>query len=523
MADKEILLSRDQVEAVVQFAQGLWLADHDGYYNPWMSNQLLNSLNNNPKVPKMNELQKALATYKESAQNLQAYTEFMKHWDMIFARTLQSYANILAFDLQVICKNAFTEEDYNSKEFKEDKRRIYNFLDSFDYKAEFHKAVVQVMTNEIGYYWFRKTKWGNKGMKCTLQLMPQDRCLLTGYWEKGLLYDFDMTYFLNAGVDIDGFDPVFKKYFRNIFGDNQNPANYYPTNSLNNRNGTYAMYTQTSPTDGAWAFKFDMSNFNETPFLAPFLKNSLRNDEIEELQYNKDIQAAYAILAGEIRLFDNAKSGTKANQFAIDPKTLGTFMGKVKQGLPSTVKAVAMPTENTDMYQFNDSNKDMYTTQLSSSAGVGSGASRVIYSSDRMSNAELQYATEAQYQIMKPLYSQFENFLEFYANKLTKKYKFKFVFDGCAYEFERSKRFERLMKMADKGIVLNASAYASVLGMRPQDFDKSLTEGHAGDLIDRLSMLMNINTMKDGGSVGRPRTDEATLTDSGAASRNALE
>ena len=70
---------------------------------------------------------------------------------------------------------------------------------------------------------------------------------------------------------------------------------------------------------------------------------------------------------------------------------------------------------------------------------------------------------------------------------------------------------------------MNASAYASVLGMRPQDFDKSLTEGHAGDLIDRLSMLMNINTMKDGGSVGRPRTDEATLTDSGAASRNALE
>ena len=49
-----------------------------------------------------------------------------------------------------------------------------------------------------------------------------------------------------------------------------------------------------------------MSNFNATPFLAPFLKSALLDGEIEELQYNKDIASAYAILAGDIRLFDNA-------------------------------------------------------------------------------------------------------------------------------------------------------------------------------------------------------------------------
>lgn len=265
-----------------------------------------------------------------------------------------------------------------------------------------------------------------------------------------------------------------------------------------------------------------MSNFNATPFLAPFLKNSLRNDEIEELQYNKDFASAFAILAGELRLFDNAKSGTKADQFAIDPKTLGNFMGMVAKGLPKAVKAVAMPTENTDMYQYNDNNKDMYRNQLLTDAGVGSGVSRIIYSSDRMSNAELQYATEAQYQIMKPMYAQFNNFLEFYANKLTKKYKFKFIFDGCSYEFERQKRFDRLLKVADKGIVLNSSAYASVLGMRPQDFDRSFEEGHYSDFTNKLTMLLNANTSKDGGG-GRPRLDDTEISDSGAASREELE
>ena len=139
-----------------------------------------------------------------------------------------------------------------------------------------------------------------------------------------------------------------------------------------------------------------------------------------------------------------------------------------------------------------------------------------------MSNAEIQYAAEQQYNIMKPLYSQFQNFLNFFVNKLTKKYKFKFIFDVCSYSFDRDKRFDRLLKLADKGIVLNSSAYASVLGMTPPDFEQSLAEGHAGGMIDKLSMLFNANTMKDGG-VGRPRQEGSQLTESGEQSREGLE
>ena len=183
------LLNKDQVDAVMQFSQGLWLADKQGYYSPWMQNELLNNLNNNPRVPTMDKLKKSLSDYKNQAEDLQSYVEFMKKWDMIFSRTLESYVNVLSFDLQVVCKNAFTEEEYNSEQYKKDKNQIYKFLDSFDYKVEFRKAVKQLMTTEVGYYWFRKTRWGNKGMVNTLQLMPQKYCKLTGYWEKGLLYD----------------------------------------------------------------------------------------------------------------------------------------------------------------------------------------------------------------------------------------------------------------------------------------------------------------------------------------------
>lgn len=520
-------LTRSQVEEIVEFVNGLRnasnynyvLNERQGFYSPFLQNQQLNQLNNNPLVPSsMEKIETALAQYKDQGIVLQGFTEFMQKWDMIFARVLRSYSDILSFDLQIVPKGEYTEQELNSNEFLEDKKRIYRFLDAFDYKNEFHKMCVEVMRHEIVYTWLRKTKWNNQGMKGTLQIMPQKYCMLTGYWEKGLLFDFDMSYFLNPGVDIDGFDPVFKKYYNEMFT-NGEYANYIPTAPFTDRTGTYALWHQTSPEDGAFCFKFDTSNFNNTPFLAPFIKNCFTNDEIANLQKDKDMISAYAILAGEIRLFDNAKSGTVKDQFAIAPNTLGKFMGLVKNGLDKHIKAVAMPTENTDFYQYNDSNKDMYNTHLSAVAGVGSGLSRIIFSSDRMSNAEIQYAVETQYNLMKPMYAQFENFLDYFGNKLTRKYKFSFILDGCAYEFEKEKRVDRLIKLADKGIILDPSAYAFMANMRPQEFERSLASAQASKWYLKLGLFPNTNTASNG-SDGRPALPSDELSDSAEESRN---
>lgn len=511
----EKLISEQQLSEVLQFSQMLYTLDKYGLYTPYMSNTLLQNLNNNSKIPTLKKIKEALADYRNNAPDLQSYTEFMNNFDMIFKRTLYSYANVLAFDLTVVCTNAYTQDDYRSPQYLEDKRRIMEFLDKFDYKKEFYQVVVELMTRETYFTWFRKTKWRNKGMKLALQIMPQDYCLLTGYWEKGLLYDFDMNYFLQPGVDIEGFDPSFQKKYARMFG-GKPIGNYRPTNALNDRTGTFAYWTQTSPEDGAWVFKRNPNNFNSTPFLAPFLKDALTNDEVAQLQMNKDMASAYGILAGEIRLFEGT-AGQKANQFAIDPATIQVYMNRVKSALGDTVKAAAMPTENTKFFQYTDNNKDMYTTQLGTSAGVGSGISRVIYSSDRMSNAEIEAGITDQYNTMRPLYSQFNNFMDFFANKLTKHYKFKFLFDGCSYGFERSQRVERLTKFADKGIVLGPSAWASAYGIAPQDFERLLDEAKYGEFSDKWQLMLNTNTSSFGEG-GRPR-QEGNVNDSTAASR----
>lgn len=181
-------ISTNEVDAVVEFASAVDRYAQMGTWNPWLSNSLLIGLNNNPRMPSAKLVREALQNYTNNQEQIQGYMEYTNVFDMLFARTVKSYKNALAFDLQLVCTNA-KMSDYTSEAYLKDRATVYNFLDKFDYKAEFLNVVEQLLLRETYYTWFRKTKWNNKGMKYALQILPQDRCMLTGYWEKGLLFD----------------------------------------------------------------------------------------------------------------------------------------------------------------------------------------------------------------------------------------------------------------------------------------------------------------------------------------------
>lgn len=514
-------LSEEQVYDVVKFANNLYGYEGFGVYTPWLSNENLVNLNNNARIPTYEGIIKALKDYKNEAMNLQGYSEFMECFDMLYNRTIEYYTNLLSFDLQISCKNA-KPEDYTSENYLRDKARVYKVLDNFNYKEEFKRTVKQLLRHETHYVSFRNNMNKNDP-KYTLQTLPQDRCLLTGYFESGLLFDFDMMYFIGTpGVDIDCYDPIFKKYLGEVWG-NEDIMNYLPSNPLGKRDGSFTLFHQTSPLDGFWCFKFDMSNFSATPFMAPFLKNVFNNTEIARLQKNKDIASAFAILYGEMRMQDTAKSGEVADRFAIKPETLGRFMRLVSNGLKSSltqdsvIKSVALPLEEAEFKQFEDKNPTMAITASQDTAANGVSASRLLYSTDRMSNEEFIAAVTVDYETVAKLYSQFNNFLEFYINQKTKQFKFKFTFDGCTQPFWRKRKQDSIMKLAEVGMVLNSSAYAAAYGYKPTDFDRMMEEAHYGGFLDNLSQLLSIHTMS--GQPGRPPSDEP-LSDSGERSRN---
>lgn len=503
--DNEKLLDREQVWDVLQFADSFYRGLKGmGLYTPEILHQNLLNLENIAEAPTYDKITKALSDATNNIDDLRGFCNYMEYFDSLYNKVLEYKAGMLSFDLAMVCSNASTEKDYKSKDYKDDKERINKFLFNFDYKAAFNSVVKNLLRSGVHYSWFRETTKSDGGnQKYALQTLPQMYCETTGYSNLGMLFDVNLTFLLSGTVDIDLYDPIFGKYYKELFNESSG-NNYIPSNALNKRTGSWAYWVQTSPYDGAWCFTYDASSFKNVPPLANLMRNTVLDAEVQKLQYDKDFATAYGILVGEIRMKKDSK---QPNDFAIDPKLLGTLLNVAQQGLKKNIKIGALPTENNKFFQYEDQNPDMYDTQNQTTSSTGVSASRIIYSTDRVSEAELIAQITADAAPLKKLYSQFAQFLTFFANRKTKKYKFTFWFDGIDYWFDKEDRRETIMDASDRGLVLNESAFAQAFGYPPHIFSRMLSEAKFGDMQDKLSQLISIHTasstVDDKG--GRPR------------------
>ena len=508
--DKEKLLTEEQVWDVVTFAQALnkdmkWLYG-GGLYTPDTLNKSLLGLNNDAKVPTYAKVIKTLNNAVDNVDTINSFVQCMDKFDTIFNKVLNYKCNMLSFDLSYVCTNA-SGKDFKSKEYKEDEERIKKFLFNFDYKKYFTTVVKNLMTDGKYFCWFRESDSKKKNVgkqKYALQMLPQKRCKITGYSNLGALFDVDLSFLLSGTVDLGLYAPIFGKYYDDLFKD-ENIRKYIPSNPLNNRMGSWAYWKQTSPEDGAWCFLYDESNFAGISPMSPFLKDTILGAEIQKLQYDKDIATAHAILAGEIRMKKDSK---QPNDFAIDPQTLGNLLNLVQAGLGKLIKVAAVPTENQKFFQYEDKNPEMYSEAIKNTTALGAAASRIIYDTDKASEAELiaQITTDAS--PLKKLYRQFEQFLNFYANKKTRKYNFAFHFDGIDYWFDKENRRDALEFAVDRGVIPNLTFFAQALGYPPHIFAQAVDEGKNGDLSDKLGQLISIHTTAGSGlndEGGRPR------------------
>lgn len=505
-------LSEREVMEVFQAAGQIY-----GWFTPQLANQTLINLNNNPRTPTREKLNKALETIPYDTHMLAEFSQFAEVFDRLYAKTQEYYANLLKFDYswQPI---VYTDEYLDDKDYWEDWNRVAKFLDKFNPKHEFPKVVKELLRTGKYFTWFRDSA-GNInetgeinlndtiGKKCqtyTLQTMPQDWCMLTGKWDKGWLYSFNMAYFTQAGTSLQSYAPIFRKYFKNNF-DGENGKPYNPVAPLNSRDSNFALWQDVSPDYGAWVFLMSDDNAVSPPPLVPLIRGTLNDIEMENLQRNANMLGAKALLYGDIGMLDKQKSGQTQDAFSLNPRTLSKFLALVRKGITESINIAAMPTEGTKFAQFDSSKTDdIYNNQLKTTAGNAASASRLIYSSDKVGQAELEAQRETDCNFMGKLYRQFEDFLDFYINKKTRKYKFHVTLSGYNVKFLEEKRKKDLIDLADKGFVLDPSMYAGIVGMSPQDFVRSLKVGQKYTT-KLFSMIINPYTTSGGG--GRPTLD----------------
>lgn len=529
-------ITEKQAEDVLKFADAFYNYYANGVWNPWTQNRNLLELQGRPIEGDYDKISEALKDSLDKAKELQGYSKFMENYEAIYQKTLRMYSSLMSFDLSYVCGNVKDPKvELQSQAYKDDERRIKKFLRNFNYKKDFKNSLGVVLRNGIYYGWFRDS-YGTvnddpielddsykvkKNQVYCLQTLPQDRCKLTGSWNNGRLFDFDFSYFQNPSTSLNLYDPCFKTKFEDVY---KNPKlRYNPSAQIDSRTGTYSTWAQLSPEDGMICVKFDDSTDNVVPPFSSLMKLTSHNDLIHKYQLDKDAASAWAVLYGSIATMDNAQSGSQPNRFKIKPEDMGYFLQLVQGSLKSIMKTVALPLEDTHFGQFVDQNVNMESTGIENSASQGAYASSLIYSTGKRGQTEIINGAMLDYNLIRPLYRQYEMILNYYANRKTKKYKWIFHLDGSTLPFEREERRKSMLELSDRGFTLNASAWASVYDYEPYIFEAMLEEAKYGGLQDKLLLLANRNTMKDGAGGdqgGNPVKDQSQLSDAGSNNKD---
>ena len=512
----EEMLDERSLWDVLEFARNVYQGNIiPNIYTPELVNARMKDLNLNPLVATETNIESALKDPKNNETQLIGYSEFFSLTSMIYKRLTGYMAQMASFDYTFTCLNA-KKEDYKSKKYKKDLQIVYEFLDKFDVKREFKKIMNQLLEKEIYYGVLRD----DSEFKYIFQELPYSYCKLTGRSEYSLLFDFNMQYFFSqSGVDINMFPDNFKDYYNRIIELKNN--GYNPANSLDKRTGEWVQWVQTSPEDNMFAFKFNTESITTVPYLAPLFSDIVLAPMMRNLQKNINILKAQKILVGLIPLLKDSKGGSVKDAVAIEPGTLGKFLGLLKAGLHESVKVGGVPFSDVKEIDFDTTNTNILDEYSKTTASMSGINSRMVFANDKMSNIETQASINTDEFLTLHVYHQFNQFMDYQINKRTKNFRFKFKFEGSEFQANRQFRLDNALKLSEKGITL-PQKFAAAMGMEPADFYRHLEECQAMEFADMLTPLISLyqQSGKDDKG-GRPRVDDSTNDNTEATKDNA--
>ena len=481
-------------------------------FNPLLANSYLKDINMRPAEQDRERIKKLIANPRDNEQALRRLSQYLYNTQSAYKRMIHYLSDILTFDWYPIPINA-TEEDMKKSTFKKDYDNMCSWFDKFNVKKEFTKALLK-MCLEDGYFVYLR----ESDNALFLQEMPIDWCIVDSYWEYGYMYSFNLMYFQQMGVDINGFAPEFKKYYKNAL-DMQKNKTYYPNIRAEMRNGQWMYWQQINPENG-WVFKFHTHFAGLVPPLMGVFLDFADIPYLKDLQKVKADLEVYKIILGAVPRNKENKTGSKADDFAVDPNTLAEFIKIAKNNLPSSVDIKALPLENPEIFSFDSATEVKNDVVLKALNNIFSqtGIDKNLFNTDRANVASMNASKLMDSIFIQRLYKQFEDFCTYHVNKLTKRYKFKIVFEGTIYD--RDDRQKHALELAQNGII--TSKIASAEGMSIKDLDSSMLLMKWLGFTDKLTPIKTSYTMsKEDSKGGRQAKEDNDLTDAGEVSRDA--
>ena len=502
---EDILISEENTKYVLEFAQSLVGSIGQQYLSPQMINARMQDVTLNPSQATEKDLIAALKSPKDCERQLQSFSQDFEIQSQIYKTLLEYQSNILAFDLTYDCINA-KYADYSSTKYNKDLDKVKEFLDKFNYRREFKVATQEMIRNDT---FFCTPRF--EGEQYVLQELPNsvDWTLITGRWAYGLLFSFNMEWFMQQGVDIDFYPPFFKAKYQEEYKGRKTQTSYNPpVNPIYRGRSSYINWQDVPPDEG-WAWKMNVSMATRLPLYSGLFLDLFEQPTMRALQKSVNMAEAAKLVIGEIPLLNKTTQASTKDQFSISAKNLGEFLALVKSAIGSAIKTAAVPLTNIKGIDFEADN-ELYSSYIKTMLATSGVNTNLLFTSDVKQNAiESQLALNVDENQLIALYPDFEKFLNYHINKDTKNFKFKFHLEGTNFYLNRQQRLDNQMSLIGQGIVL-PQKIAAALGMDPFSFQRQLDEARASKFVDNLTPVTP-GAQLSGKDSGRPQKSDGEI------------
>ena len=480
--------------------------------SPHLLNSTLKSLNMDGYNFSTEQIRKMVMSPHNFEQELRKLSYFYYNAISIYRRTIEYRSILLDFDWEPtpykLDGKTISQSDIKSYAFKKDFAEMSKFFNNFDVKQEFSKVLFNILLYDT-YYTSTREYDGH----IYLQELPSTHCMIDANSYLGYLFSFDLSYFMNSGVDINAYSPSLRKKYGEVLRLKQNT--YNP--NLPQRNGSWVYWYGMLP-DDAWVFKFNNNFAGSVPPLLDMLIDYSKIDKFKELEDIKKQLEAYKVIFATVPRLTNNRSGNKTDDFAISSTELGKFVAAVKQTLGIGVDFKAAPLEDFKAFDFSPSSSEanLLETELNNMLKQSATSDAILTGGTSVSSNNIYKLVSSE--IVKSVYPQFENYCEYQINKRTSRYKFKIKFVGTI--FDREDRRKAANEDMERGII--TPAIFSSRGIQMTDASNTLNMMYGLQFPEMFKPIKTASTMSsdEKNYSGREKLSDNELSDSGEQTRN---
>lgn len=480
--------------------------------SPQLLNATLKSINMDGCNLSTEEIKKMVMSPHNFEQELRKLSYSYYNNISIYKRNIEYKANLLDFDWEPIPYTMdgkpIKQSDITSNAFKRDYAEMTKFFNNFNVKQEFKKVLFNILLYDT-YYVSTRT-YDNH---IYLQELPSTHCMIDAISYLGYLFSFDLSYFMNSGIDINAYSPALRKKYGEVL--KLKKSTYNP--NLPQRNGSWVYWLPMNP-DDAWVFKFNNNFAGSVPPLLDMVIDYSKLDKFKDLEEAKKELEAYKVIFATVPRLTNNKSANKVDDFAISSTELGKFVAAVKQTLGSGVDFKAAPLENFKAFDFSPSasEKDLLETEINNMLKESGTSDSILTGGSSVSSNNIYKLVTSE--IIKSVYPQFENYCEYQINKNTKKYKFKIKFVGTI--FDREDRRKAANEDMERGIITPAIFSSRGIQMTDALNISNMMYGLGYPDIFRPIKTASTMSSEEKSANGRKKLNDNELSDAGEQTRN---